>query len=190
MAQEMKIKVVAVEAGKGTTKTGKDYKFIEVTYKNLSFDGKTESKKIMPFGSKEVMATLEGSSAGDVFTILREKDNDGYWQWVGIAEGDVTIEKTGTTAPAGAAPTKAATPAKSTFETPEERAIKQVYIVRQSSISAAIDTLKTDKKNPSKEEVVELARYYESYVFGQLEKVAVANPVKAPDFDPDEDIPL
>ena len=22
--------------------------------------------------------------AGDVFTILREKDNDGYWQWVGI----------------------------------------------------------------------------------------------------------
>ena len=66
----------------------------------------------------------------------------------------------------------------------------QVYIVRQSSISAAIDTLKTDKKNPSKEEVVELAKYYESYVFGQLEKVAVANPVKAPDFDPDEDIPM
>ena len=187
MAQEMKIKVVAVEAGKGTTKTGKDYKFIEVTYKNLSFDGKTESKKIMPFGSKEVMATLEGASAGDVFTILREKDNDGYWQWVGIAEGDVTIEKTGATAPAGAAPTKAATPTKSTFETPEERAAKQIYIVRQSSISSAIDTLKTDKETPSVEEVIAVAKQYEAYVFGNEPKVAEAT--KLPDLPQDDDIP-
>ena len=187
MAQEMKIKVVAVEVGKGTTKTGKDYKFIEVTYKNLSFDGKTESKKIMPFGSKEVMATLEGASAGDVFTILREKDNDGYWQWVGIAEGDVTIEKTGATAPAGAAPTKAATPAKSTFETPEERAAKQIYIVRQSSISSAIDTLKTDKKTPSVEEVIAVAKQYEAYVFGNEPKAAEAT--KLPDLPQDDDIP-
>lgn len=187
MAQEMKIKVVAVEAGKGTTKTGKDYKFIEVTYKNLSFEGKTESKKIMPFGSKEVMATLEGASAGDVFTILREKDNDGYWQWVGIAEGDVTIEKTGATAPAGAAPTKAATPAKSTFETPEERAAKQIYIVRQSSISSAIDTLKTDKKTPSVEEVIAVAKQYEAYVFGNEPKTAEAT--KLPDLPQDDDIP-
>lgn len=187
MAQEMKIKVVAVEAGKGTTKTGKDYKFIEVTYKNLSFEGKTESKKIMPFGSKEVMATLEGASAGDVFTILREKDNDGYWQWVGIAEGDVTIEKTGAATPAGAAPTKAATPAKSTFETPEERAAKQIYIVRQSSISSAIDTLKTDKKTPSVEEVIAVAKQYEAYVFGNEPKAAETT--KLPDLPQDDDIP-
>ena len=113
---------------------------------------------------------MEGASAGDVFTILREKDNDGYWQWVGIAEGDVTIEKTGATAPAGAAPTKAATPAKSTFETPEERAAKQIYIVRQSSISSAIDTLKTDKKTPSVEEVIAVAKQYEAYVFGNEPK--------------------
>lgn len=191
MAQQMKIKVVAVEVGNGKTKSNKDYQFLEVTYKNISFDNKVESKKIMPFGSKEVYNELKNASPGDVFTLLREKDNDGYWQWIGISAGDVEIEQTGAPAAAQAAPKAGgATPAKSTFETPEERAIKQVYIVRQSSISAAIDTLKTDKKNPSKEEVVELAKYYESYVFGQLEKVAVANPVKAPDFDPDEDIPL
>ena len=190
MAQQMKIKIIAVEAANAKTKAGKDYKFLEVTYKNLSFDNKTETKKLMPFGSKEVFKEIENAGAGDVFTLLREKDNDGFWQWIGISAGDVELETT--TAPTATAAPKAggATPAKSTFETPEERAIKQVYIVRQSSISAAIDTLKTDKKNPSKEEVVELAKYYESYVFGQLEKVAVANPVKAPDFDPDEDIPL
>ena len=190
MAQQMKIKVVAVEVGNGKTKSNKDYQFLEVTYKNISFDNKVESKKIMPFGSKEVYNELKNAGPGDVFTLLREKDNDGYWQWIGISAGDVEIEQA-TPTTGKAEPSKApAVPAKSTFETPEERAIKQVYIVRQSSISAAIDTLKTDKKNPSKEEVVELAKYYESYVFGQLEKVAVANPVKTPHFDPDEDIPL
>jgi len=189
----MKIKVVAVEVANAKTKTNKDYQFLEVTYKNISFDNKTESKKIMPFGSKEVFNTLKVAENGDVFTLLREKDNDGYWQWVGIAAGDVEIEQTTTQASSGgaAAPAKAATqPAKSTFETPEERAKKQVYIIRQSSLSAAIETLKTDKKNPTKEEVVTLATYYVDYVLGNDVKVSVANPVKAPDFDPEEDIPM
>ena len=157
MAQQMKIKVVAVEVGNGKTKTQKDYKFLEVTYKNLSFDGKVESKKIMPFGSKEVFKELENAQSGDVFTLLREKDNDGYWQWVGISAGDVEIEQSASAAPAAAtAAPKAggAAPAKSTFETPEERAKKQIYIVRQSSLATAVDLLKTDKKVPSVDEVI------------------------------------
>ena len=44
MAQQMKIKVVAVEVGNGKTKSNKDYQFLEVTYKNISFDNKVESK--------------------------------------------------------------------------------------------------------------------------------------------------
>jgi hypothetical protein len=184
MAEQMKIKIVAVESGKGTSKAGKPYDFLEVTYKNLSFGDKVENKKVMPFGSKEVFATLQGSKSGDVFTLQREKDNAGYWQWIGIAVGDVQIEQSngGT----NAAPAKGATPTpKSTYETPEERAKKQVYIVRQSSISAAIETLKTDKKNPTVEEVLTVARTYEDYVFGIS---AEAAPEKLPDVDED-DIP-
>ncbi len=185
----MKIKVIAVEVGNAKTKTQKDYKFLEVTYKNLSFDNKTETKKIMPFGSKEVFKELEGAAAGDVFTLLREKDNDGYWQWVGIQAGDVEIETTDAPAPAGAAPKAAPAPtAKSTFETAEERAKKQVYIVRQSSISAAIDTLKTDKKAPTVDEVLAVAKQYEAYVFGQ--DVTPPTKINVPEFDPNEDIPL
>lgn len=186
----MKIKVIAVEVGNAKTKNGKDYQFLEVTYKNLSFDNKTESKKLMPFGAKEVFTALKNAETGDVFTLLREKDNDGYWQWVGISAGDVEIEQAGTatSAPAAAKPTGTVA-AKSTFETPEERAKKQVYIVRQSSISAAIETLKTDKKAPSKEEVLELATAYVDYVFGNGAQVAVASPVKAEPID-EEDIPF
>ena len=190
MAQQMKIKVVAVEIGNAKTKNGKDYQFLEVTYKNLSFEGKTESKKIMPFGSKEVFNELKVAGNGDVFTLLREKDNDGYWQWVGISAGDVEIETTqaqATTAPKAGGAT--AVPAKSTFETAEERAKKQVYIVRQSSISSAIDLLKTEKKVPTVGEVIEVAQQFEAYVFGN-DEVAVANPVKVNKFVEDNDIPL
>lgn len=185
MAEQMKIKIVAVEKGTGTSKAGKPYDFLEVTYKNQSFGDKVENKKVMPFGSKEVFATLQNSKGGDVFTLQREKDNAGYWQWIGIAAGDVQIEQSNSGS--NAAPSKAATPTpKSTYETPEERAKKQVYIVRQSSISAAIETLKTDKKNPTKEEVVAVANFYESYVFG-IE--AEAAPEKLPEVGEDDDVP-
>ena len=184
MAEQMKIKIVAVEAGSGVTKANKPYDFLEVTYKNLSFGDKVENKKVMPFGSKEVFATLKGSTGGDVFTLQREKDNAGYWQWIGIAAGDVQIEQSGSTAGASAA--KSATPSpKSTFETPEERAKKQVYIVRQSSISAAIETLKTDKKAPTVQEVLAVAKQYEQYVFGIAE---VAATEKLPEQDEEDDV--
>jgi len=70
------------------------------------------------------------------------------------------------------AATKTATPQaataapKSNFETPEERAKKQVYIIKQSCIGYAIESLKTDKKNPTPDEVVTLAQFYVDYVMG------------------------
>jgi hypothetical protein len=182
----MQIKIVDVDVQQGTTKAGKPYEFLEVSYKNLTFEGKAESKKVMPFGSKEVFATLKAAVKGDVFTLLREKDNAGYWQWTGIEQGD-NVPMAASPAPSNAGPAKAATPApKSTFETPEERAKKQVYIVRQSSISAAIDTLKTDKKAPSVDEVIAVAKIYEAFVFGiNLD----SEPAKLPDLPEDDDIP-
>lgn len=182
----MQIKIVDVDVQQGTTKAGKPYEFLEVSFKNLTFEGKAESKKVMPFGSKEVFATLKGAVKGDVFTLLREKDNAGYWQWTGIEQGD-NVPMAASTTTSNASTTKAASPApKSTFETPEERAKKQVYIVRQSSISAAIDTLKTDKKAPTVDEVLAVAKQYEAYVFGVAEAVKTE---KLPDLPDDGDIP-
>lgn len=77
---------------------------------------------------------------------------------------------------------------KSTYETPEERAKKQVYIVRQSSVNAAIALLKTDKRVPAKEEIADTAQFFEAYVFGN----DVPSPVQAaglPELPEDEDVP-
>ena len=188
MASQMQIKVANVEIGSGTTKTNKPYEYLDLMYKNLSFDNKAESKKIMPFGAKEVFATLKNAQPGDVFTILREKDDAGYWQWVGISEGTDPIQQAPTQRGADPVATKPTTqPAKSTFETPEERAKKQVYIIRQSSLSTAVDLLKTDKKAPSVDEVIHVAKIFEDYVFGiNLDADPVA---KLPEIEED-DIPM
>lgn len=187
MANQMKIKIVATEVGTAKTKTNKEYKFVEVTYKNISFDNKVESKKIMPFGSKEVFATLENSQPGDVYTILREKDEAGYWQWVGISEGDAPIE---TTQPAtqGAPATKPVATPKSTFETPEERAKKQIYIIRQSSVANAVAMFQNSKTVPSVKDVLNIASTFENYVLGQLNHNEMVQPQELPELD--DDIPL
>lgn len=179
---DLKIKVVATATADKKTKTGKDYIELEVTYKNLTFQEKVESKKLNPFGNKQVYDTLKNSSAGDVFTIQRVKEGE-YWQWVGISEGGSAVPSTSAAKPSGAT----ATP-KSTYETPEERAKKQVYIVRQSSIGAAIETLSVGAKAPpKKEDVVELAKYYEGYVFGKEEAPKLAE--LPPNDDLEDDIP-
>ncbi len=55
---------------------------------------------------------------------------------------------------------------RSTYETPEERAKKQVYIVRQSSLSVARDNLAVGAKSPpDAESIIALARKFEAYVF-------------------------
>jgi hypothetical protein len=119
-----------------------------------------------------------------------QKNDKGFWDWIAASiANSVNAGSAGSPEPTTkASGSTSFTSPKSTYETPEERAKKQVYIVRQSSISAAIDTLKTDKKNPTKEEVVATAQFYESFVFG----VDVAPPKLAdlPTFEDEEDVPL
>lgn len=180
---QMIIKIVAVEVGNAVTKTNKDYKFLEVTYKNVSFDNKVELKKILPFGSKEVFATLESAKPGTVFTILREKDKDGYWQWIGIAVGETKLETTMAADNPKPAQAATATP-KSTFETAEERAKRQMLIVRQSSLTSAIAFLNHNNKNYVLNDVINLADTFYNYVFdlGLTAKVTI------PELE--EDIPM
>lgn len=56
---------------------------------------------------------------------------------------------------------------KSSYPTDEERAKTQVYIVRQSNITAAINLLSVGSKTPPKlEDVISTAKVFENHVFG------------------------
>lgn len=133
------------------------YKMMEVAYKS---DGKVTSKKVMSFGNAaDVFKRLTNAKPGDTFDIKSEKNDKGYWDWISISDGTGSMT--------AAKPAGNATP-KSTYETAEERANRQVLIVRQSSLSNAVEYLALNtKKVPSVQEVVEVAKFFESYVFGK-----------------------
>ena len=155
---DINVTIIAVTKSDAMSKTGKAYVAAEVTYKNNSFQGKVESFKINSYSNvwKQVVEMQQGQS----FTISREKEN-GFNVWTKIVPS---------TASPGTAPVATATPevrvAKSTYETAEERARKQVYIVKQSSISAAIELLSVGAKvPPSTDLVLKHAQEFVDFVF-------------------------
>jgi hypothetical protein len=181
MSDSIQIKIIATEKSTHPTQKG-SYDSLEITYKNLTFQDKVESKKVVSFNHKQVFATLAAAPTGAVFTIQRAKNDKGYWDWIGV--GDDAPQQTSTTTTGG----KTLASPKSTYETPEERAKKQVYIVRQSSINAAIETLKNAKGNPSVNEVLAVAKQYEIYVFGAEPNAGLQ--AAMPEMpDDDEDVP-
>lgn len=166
----IQIQVLSVTTETKPTAKG-SYQQLEVAYKNLTFQGKVESKKIMSFGAqKDVFPVLATASGGSVYEVEVVKNDKGYNDWIKVTKSDGAVS-----ASAPAASTKVsnslsgAAPAttKGTWETPEERAKKQIYIVRQSSISAAIAMLTPGRKNEIKpEEVIGIATTLEAFVFG------------------------
>ena len=134
------------------------YQAADVIYKGP--EGKAHTKKLVSFSNKEVFKLLSEAQPGDLFQVNSEKDENGYWQWVAaVAVG----KNTG----GAASPVVGKASPKSTYETSEERAFRQVLIVRQSSLSSAIALLKDAKHTPSVEEVLDVAKQFERAIFQQ-----------------------
>jgi hypothetical protein len=131
------------------------YKMAEINYKGQ--DGKPAQKKLASFTNADVFKTLTGAASGSGFDIDQVKNDKGYWDWT---------KATSATSAKAAASTGNASP-KSTYETAEERAQRQILIVRQSSLSSAIALLGT-KASP--QQAIEVAGLFEQYVFGKQEK--------------------
>lgn len=159
----MQITVLSATKETGVSKAGKPYPFIELAYKND--EGKVQGKKIMPFGeSKPVFEALSAAASGDVFNItLFKNEGTGYWDWTAAKKstGDTQEEQS-----AAITTTRSSTPGGkvtgSNYETPEERAKKQVMIIRQSSISNALTYLNGSARSIS--EVLQVAKEFENFV--------------------------
>lgn len=153
------------------------YKQLEVAYKNG--DGKVQSKKIMSFASPDVFKLLSSSKQGDSFSIEAVKNDKGFWDWKSASAGAAPAAKA-----SGASPTP-----RSTYETAEERAQRQVLIVRQSSVSSAVEFLKLNsKKVPTVQEAIEVAKTFENYVFGKADTPQSAEARSIAEME--DDIPL
>jgi len=163
----MKVQILSVSVTTKTSKAGKPFQSAEVAYKNLD-QGKVESKNITQYS--DVFKQVAEAQTGSVYDVTTAKDDNGYWQW--------TSFKQGVPGEALAASASKATPApKSTYETPEERAKKQVYIIKQSSLSSATALLSIGAKTPPTVEQVKLvAQQFVDFVFSEKNEDLFALP--------------
>ena len=163
----MNITILSVEVQTVPTAKG-SYQKANVAYKNNSFQGKVEGKQIMSFGAtKDSFATLAQAQPGQTYEVQIVKNDKGYNDWVSMAQAVPGAASPVATPQAGATGKAPAASPRSTYETPEERAQRQVLIVRQSSLSSAAAVLTTGAKTPpSAQAVVGLAKEFEAYVFG------------------------
>ena len=165
----IQIEIINVSSEVKPTKVaGKTYELFDVAYKNKSFQDKVEGKKIPAFASPAVSESLRTAKYGDKFTVVREKDGE-FWKWVQLIPEGGAVPFEAEPQPIGTPMNKPATPSpKSTYETSEERAARQVMIVRQSSLANAVALLASNggKKNTS-HEVIEIAKEFEAFVMGK-----------------------
>lgn len=154
----LNVDVENIAKGKG------GYKAATVAY---IYNGEARTQKVMDFSNPEVFKRLP-HLVGKEVDVTITKNTAGYNQWSAIEE----LKDAGASAPIGApsggsmAP-PAARVTGSNYETPAERAAKQVYIVKQSSISAAIALAGHNKDKATPEDITKTAQVFVDYVFGK-----------------------
>jgi hypothetical protein len=147
----MQISVIAVSLAEARKSAkGTSYSMRELTYK---VDGQTKTKKLMSF-DKPVYDIFKEAQQGEVYEVEQVKDGD-FWMWTKVTKLD------GTTAAPKASGGNSSTPARTgTWETPEERAVKQVYIARSVALGQAVAL----RPKATDEEVLTLANKFEQWL--------------------------
>lgn len=153
----MKIKIldVAIEHVKNGKK---QYSKAQVAY---SHEGQARTQNIISFANPSIFAKVQ-EKVGQEVEVTITKNAAGYNEWASLDDVSATSQSV-SSAPVSASPAGVVRTTGSNYETPEERARKQVYIVKQSSITAALTFLKGEAETP--EQVLEVAQVFVDYVF-------------------------
>ena len=147
----MKIKILSVN----NEDKGK-YNQLLVNFKNLD-TGVVMATKVMSFTVPDVYAQLKDAEVDSIFDVKSEKNPKGFWEWKSAAPSQEEVTKVAK----GSYAAKANTAGRD-FETSAERFTRQKLIVRQSSLSAAIEVAKALGALGS---VLEIAENYERWVY-------------------------
>lgn len=153
-------------------KTGKTpYEKAVIKY---SYDGNSRSQTLMSFSNPAVFKQVKEMQPGENYDVTITKNDAGYNTWAAVKA-------------AGAAPTSgkpaSVTVPKSNYETPEERKLRQLYIIRQSSIASALEYMsQTDKEGKfGVTDVLEIAQHFVDFVYSPNETSDL--------FEQDNDLP-
>ena len=159
------MQISVIDVGQPTThagNNGRSYQMIEVAYKNES--GQIQQKKLFSFRNPDVFKEAQTWEKGQAVHVQAEKNDKGYWEWIGLGEAAASTSPAPQASKSSNASTTRVT--GSNYETKEERAARQVMIVRQSSMSSAVSALTASNNVPSSEDILSLAKQFEDYVMG------------------------
>lgn len=170
----MNVTILSVDIKTKPNSRGGTYQDAEVAYKNNTYQGKVEGKSVRSFGAQEAaFKVLATAQPGETYEVTVVKNEKGFNDWTALTKaGAASNSGNGqgsqpTALTASSRTTGYGTAAtRSTYETPEERAKKQVYIVRQSSVSSAIALHSIGAKTLDLDKVVDTAKKIEAYVLG------------------------
>lgn len=156
----MRVKIVNVDV-ENVVKGKSRYSKATVTY---LYNGEARTQSVMSFTNPQVFKTVQ-ESVGQEVEVTVEKNDAGYNQWTAIGSPG---NSTSSSAPVVAPASSSAPPARGGYsgETPAERASRQVYIVKQSSLANAIALSEANKAKSSPEEVIAVAQQFTDWVLG------------------------
>lgn len=152
-------------------KTGKTpYEKAVIKY---SYDGNSRSQTLLSFSNPAVFKQVKEMQAGENYDVTVTKNDQGYNTWAAVKPA---------TAPVPGKPASVTVP-KSNYETPEERKLRQLYIIRQSSIANAIDFLKfaATPETVDVARVLDVAQDFVDFVYSPVETSDI--------FEQDNDLP-
>jgi hypothetical protein len=151
---QVTIKSVDVEwVGEGRKKYGK-------ATVNYAYNGEARRQNVMSFSNPDVFKKVQ-ELQGQTVEVEVGKNDKGYSEWRSI-----TASGAASAAPATGVTSNATRVSGSNYETKEERAARQVLIVKQSSLSSAVATLSPGAKTAlDANAVIELAQKYADWVF-------------------------
>ena len=158
----MQVKILDIATERVSKGAGKGYSVAVVAY---TYNGEARTQKVVDFANPAVFKALP-SFLGRMAEVTTTKNDAGYNQWAAIEEVGAapTASTTTISAPPGGNPAPVRVTG-SNYETPVERAQKQVYIVKQSSIANAIALAEATKVKASPEDIIAVAQQFVDYVF-------------------------
>jgi len=158
-------------ATKITKQGGGTYDAWELVYRTPENEVKQLAKPIQGLKfNTELRNGLASLAPNDEFTVVLEKSDKGFWEVLGVSKGGSDAQPVASPVVASSSDGKAsATPRAvnrvtgSTYETPEERAKKQVIIVAQSCLAQAVSYAK-DRPDATLDNILDVAEEFEKFV--------------------------
>lgn len=138
----------------------KDGKWFKIDIEYTREGGKPSKRTLVAVGDtkKVIEAFREDGAEGCDFEVKIEKDGE-FYNWVGVEKMDKS-----------AAPAATAYKGKSTYETPEERARKNVSIARQNALTNAVNYFSAKDGKATVDQILSVATEFAAFTLGELDE--------------------